>query len=738
MDMQDEFSAAEEEWEDFEGDFPVDAEPTASLFDPTRTFPNPHAALAYDAETHHFDLPAFVRTHALGEYDILRLVTYIRRSIQADPTEPGALIASLGQPDVKRTWTTDDDYLVPIDPTDPLLFLDVGSMEMRADGGHDDDYDDDDDKDDDDEEAKEEGERNGRGVGTRPARGRTDPRATHENRHHKLRRDLASLEAENEALRETLAIMVRQSAAALGLDERGEEESMGRENNKSKGKHEEKRTESSRSVGPASKDADPTTTTGSQSQAQPHPQALRHRRADVEKAYYGSYAGFGIHREMLSDQPRTEAYRIALEENPALVRGARVLDVGCGTGVLSMFAARGGARAVVAVDGSERIAGFARANVRANGMEYPGGVHLSPPEVVTTGGGGGEGGEGGGGGGGGREPGAPGMGKGSGGRGRATLDTRHDSTNTNHPTGINEGDESRHKVITVISSTVENLNLRSTLRPDVDQVDILVSEWMGYALLFETMLPSVLEARDKWLRPGGAMLPDRARMFLALGAAGAAGLTFWDNVYGLTMHPIRSALFHDATSTGEALVREVAAKDILSPPATILDLDLTVCQRQDLTFSAPFTLRLSPSDADAQHQPHHEAHDVGIPSSTYTLVYTLVLWFDTSFSGRFCAETPVVLDTSPHVPPTHWVQTVLTLKTPLRVRAHQDVVVGTLSIADSVDKHRGLDLAVEVWVEEEEEKEREEREGAAAPGPRTTGGRRKSQYVVQSYQMTVI
>ena len=119
----------------------------------------------------------------------------------------------------------------------------------------------------------------------------------------------------------------------------------------------------------------------------------------------------------------------------------------------------------------------------------------------------GEGGEGGGGGGGGREPGAPGMGKGSWGRGMATLDTRHDSTNTNHPTGINEGDESRNKVITVISSTVENLNLRSTLRPDVDQVDILVSEWMGYALLFETMLPSVLEARDKWLRPGGPCYP---------------------------------------------------------------------------------------------------------------------------------------------------------------------------------------------------------------------------------------
>lgn len=42
-------------------------------------------------------------------------------------------------------------------------------------------------------------------------------------------------------------------------------------------------------------------------------------------------------------QARTEAYQRALEANPSLMRGARVLDVGCGTGILSMFAARGGA-----------------------------------------------------------------------------------------------------------------------------------------------------------------------------------------------------------------------------------------------------------------------------------------------------------------------------------------------------------------------------------------------------------
>ena len=48
-------------------------------------------------------------------------------------------------------------------------------------------------------------------------------------------------------------------------------------------------------------------------------------------------------------------------------------------------------------------------------------------------------------------------------------------------------------VITFVHGKVEEVTL------PVNKVDIIISEWMGYALLFESMLQSVLFARDKWL-----------------------------------------------------------------------------------------------------------------------------------------------------------------------------------------------------------------------------------------------
>ena len=41
-----------------------------------------------------------------------------------------------------------------------------------------------------------------------------------------------------------------------------------------------------------------------------------------------------------------------------------------------------------------------------------------------------------------------------------------------------------------------------------------MSEWMGYFLFYESMLDTVLYARDRWLKPGGVMLPDQASIWL--------------------------------------------------------------------------------------------------------------------------------------------------------------------------------------------------------------------------------
>ena len=172
--------------------------------------------------------------------------------------------------------------------------------------------------------------------------------------------------------------------------------------------------------------------------------------------YFDSYSHFGIHEEMLKDDVRTKSYMHAIELNKHLFKDKVVLDVGCGTGILSMFAARAGAKKVYAVECSA-IVEQCRQIVTDNGF----------------------------------------------------ADT-----------------------IEVIRGKMEDIVL------PVEQVDIIISEWMGYFLLYESMLDTVLYARDKYLRPGGLLLPDKAVLYICAiedGEYRSEKIDFWGSVYGFNM-----------------------------------------------------------------------------------------------------------------------------------------------------------------------------------------------------------
>ena len=68
-------------------------------------------------------------------------------------------------------------------------------------------------------------------------------------------------------------------------------------------------------------------------------------------------------------QVRTRAYMNSIISNPHLFKDKVVLDVGCGTGILSMFAARAGAKRVIGVDYSGIIE-QATAIVKANKLDH--------------------------------------------------------------------------------------------------------------------------------------------------------------------------------------------------------------------------------------------------------------------------------------------------------------------------------------------------------------------------------
>ncbi|XP_021752615.1 probable protein arginine N-methyltransferase 3 [Chenopodium quinoa] len=354
----------------------------------------------------------------------------------------------------------------------------------------------------------------------------------------------------------------------------------------------------------------------------------------VNESYFGSYSSFGIHREMLSDKARMDSYSQAILKNPSLFGGAAVMDVGCGTGILSLFAAQAGASRVIAVDASEKMAAVATQIAKDNGF------------------------------------------------------LRNES--------ICKGNNQSSGVVEVVHGMIEDIEKSVSIEPHT--IDVLLSEWMGYCLLYESMLSSVLFARDRWLKPGGAILPDTATMFAAGFGKGCTSLPFWENVYGIDMSSVGKELVKDAAEF--PIVDVVNSHDIVTETATLKNFDLATMKIEDMDFTS--SIELQPKLASVT-----ELSEV---KNGVTWCHGVVLWFDTGFTSRFCKEMPANLSTSPYTLKTHWSQSIFTFREPIalssgRLDAKSSAVVGTDSCPASkievrisivrAQQHRAIDISLE-------------------------------------------
>lgn len=306
--------------------------------------------------------------------------------------------------------------------------------------------------------------------------------------------------------------------------------------------------------------------------------------------YFDSYAHFGIHEEMLKDEVRTLSYRNSMWHNKHLFKGKVVLDVGCGTGILSMFAAKAGAAKVIGVDMSS-IAEHATKIVSDNGL----------------------------------------------------ADT-----------------------VTIIRGKVEEIKL------PVDKVDIIISEWMGYCLFYESMLDTVLYARDKWLAEGGLMFPDKASLYVC-GLEDRQykddKINFWDDVYGFDMTSIKK------NALNEPLVDSVDANQVVTNSCLIKEIDIQTCTKEDIPFSSPYNLQVRRND----------------------YMHALVCYFNIEFSK---CHKRVWFSTAPESPYTHWKQTVFYLEDYLACKKGE-LVTGTFKMKPNTRNVRDLDFEVSIDFEGE-------------------------------------
>lgn len=262
------------------------------------------------------------------------------------------------------------------------------------------------------------------------------------------------------------------------------------------------------------------------------------------------YHQLWMHREMLRDTKRCEAYRQTIKQ--VVKPGDEVLDIGTGTGILAMFAAAAGAKAVYAVERTS-VVELAVSIIKANGMSDR---------------------------------------------------------------------------IRIIHDDMENVRLPG-------KVDVITAEWMGGFGVDENLLAAVIEARDRWLKPGGKMIPAKVTAFFApvCDKNISNNIGFWrTRPYGLDLSPVAQSTANEVHNA----MHHILPATLLASPAVMWVND--VCR----------------DTAERAKQPY--AADVSFVVNRAGTLSALAAWFSAELGAS------ITLTNGPEAPATHWGRTVLPLE----------------------------------------------------------------------------
>ena len=257
------------------------------------------------------------------------------------------------------------------------------------------------------------------------------------------------------------------------------------------------------------------------------------------------------HESMLLDTVRCETFRQAIFDT--VTPGCTVLDIGAGTGILSLFAAQAGAKVVYAVERTH-IAELARRIVKENG-----------------------------------------------------YDDR----------------------INVLQNDMETLELP-------EKVDVIVSEWLGGYGVDENLLPVVIHARDRWLKPGGKMIPAKVTSWLApvYDERLQQDIDFWNSdPYGVDLNAISKIIVR----LMDCSCNHVKEEHLISTPQLMWEID-------GMTYSC-----------EGANQPFHSRLKFVADRNGDGQCNALAAWFSAALTEQ------IVLSNGPSEPDTHWGRSVFSI-----------------------------------------------------------------------------